>query len=60
MMLIGFDVKIIFLIHNRSYVNVMYKELGDYFKTMKKNVRIRMKMSDLCDQLIILTSPDLS
>ena len=58
MMLIGFGVKILFLIHNRSYVNVMYKELGDFFRKIKKKVRVRMKVSDPCDPFVILTSPD--
>jgi len=47
MMLIGFGVKILFLIHNRSYVNVMYKELGDFFMTNRKKVRVRKKREGL-------------
>ena len=58
MMLIGFGVKILFLIHNRSYVNVMYKELGDFFRKIKKKVRVRMKVSDPCDPLVILSFTD--
>ena len=37
MMLIGFGVKILFLIHKRkSYVNFMYKELGDFLEDQEK------------------------
>jgi len=59
MMLIGFGVKILFLIHNRSYVNVMYKELGDFLEDQEKG-SCSYKVSDPCDTLVILTSPDLS
>ena len=36
MMLIGFGVKNLFLIHNRSYVNVMYKDFGDFLEDQEK------------------------
>ncbi len=40
---IGFGVKILFLIHNRSNVNVMYKDFGDFFMMNRKKVRVRKK-----------------
>ena len=55
MMLIGFGVKILFLIHNRSYVNVMYKDFGDFLRRYKKKVSVRMKVSDPCDPLVLLS-----
>ena len=59
MMLIEFGVKILFLIHKRKcYVNFMYKELGDFLRRYKKKVRVRMKVSDPCDPLVILSFTD--
>ena len=58
MMLIGFGVKILFLIHNRSYVNVMYKELGDFFKTIQEKGSCSYKVSDPCDPLVLLSFTD--
>jgi len=39
----------------------MYKELGDFFRKIKKKVRVRMKVSecfDLCDPLVLLSFTD--
>ena len=36
----------------------MYKELGDFLRRYKKKVRVRMKVSDPCDPLVILSFTD--
>ena len=58
MMLIGFGVKILFLIHKRKcYVNFMYKELGDFLEDQEMG-SCSYKVSDPCDPLVILSFTD--